>query len=87
MRTLLITGELRAARSRDILVPDVRRSFGASITFLVPEGSHVKQGERILEFDTSSTLGQKAEAERRLTRPDSRSKKPRRMSRLCAVIS
>ena len=66
VRTLLITGELRALRSRDILVPDVRRSFGASITFLVPEGSHVKQGERILEFDTSSTLGQKAEAERRL---------------------
>src|SRR6185436_7971218 len=61
VRTLLITGELRALRSRDILVPDVRRSFGASITFLVPEGSQVKQGDRILEFDTSSTLSQKAE--------------------------
>jgi multidrug efflux pump subunit AcrA (membrane-fusion protein) len=66
VRTLLVTGELRALRSRDILVPDVRRSFGAAITFLVPEGSHVKQGQRILEFDTSSTLSQKAEAERKL---------------------
>lgn len=66
VRTLLVTGELRASRSRDILVPDVRRSFGAAITFLVPEGSQVKQGERILEFDATSTLSQKAESERKL---------------------
>jgi multidrug efflux pump subunit AcrA (membrane-fusion protein) len=66
VRTLLVTGELRALRSRDILVPDVRRGFGAAITFLVPEGSQVKQGERILEFDATSTLSQKAESERKL---------------------
>lgn len=64
--TILITGELKAARSRDILVPNIRSGFGSSVTFLAVEGSAVKQGERILEFDASALLSQKAEAERRL---------------------
>ncbi|HYK89854.1 MAG TPA: efflux RND transporter periplasmic adaptor subunit [Acidobacteriota bacterium] len=62
--TILVTGELKAARTRDILVPNIRSGFGSSVTFLALEGSSVKQGERILEFDASTLLSQKAEAER-----------------------
>ncbi len=63
-QTILITGELKAARSRDILVPHIRSGFGSSVTFLATEGSSVKQGQRILEFDATTLLSQKAEAER-----------------------
>jgi HlyD family secretion protein len=65
-RTLLVTGELKAARSRDITVPSIRSGFASTITFLVLEGTSVKQGDRILEFDASSLLNNKSEAERRL---------------------
>lgn len=65
-RTLLVTGELRAARSRDITVPNIRSGFASTITFLVLEGTSVKQGERILEFDGAALLTSKSEAERRL---------------------
>ena len=64
--TILITGELKAARSRDIQAPRIRSGFGSAVTFLAPEGSFVKQGEPILEFDASTMLSQKDEAERTL---------------------
>lgn len=64
MHTILVTGELNAARSRDITSPNIRSSFGNSITFLEREGSEVKKGQRILEFDATSLLSAKAEAER-----------------------
>jgi multidrug efflux pump subunit AcrA (membrane-fusion protein) len=64
--TVTITGELKAARSRDLMSPNIRSAFGSSITFLELEGSEVKKGQRILEFDASTLLGNKAEAERRL---------------------
>ncbi len=62
--SIVITGELKAARSRDILVPHIRSGFGAALTFLAPEGSYAKQGQRILEFDASTLISQKEEAER-----------------------
>jgi HlyD family secretion protein len=65
-RMFLITGELRAARSRDITVPRVRSGFASTITFLVLEGTEVKKGDRILEFDAAALLNSKTEAERRL---------------------
>jgi len=64
--TILITGELKAARYRDIQAPRIRSGFGSTVTFLALEGSFVKQGERILEFDASTMLSQKDEAERTL---------------------
>jgi multidrug resistance efflux pump len=66
LHTVLITGELKAARSRDLMSPNIRSSFGSSITYLELEGSEVKKGQRILEFDASTILSNKAEAERRL---------------------
>lgn len=66
VRTILVTGELRAARSRDIIVPNTRSGFSATVTFLALEGAPIKQGDRIVEFDAAALLSQKAEAERRL---------------------
>jgi multidrug efflux pump subunit AcrA (membrane-fusion protein) len=66
IRDLVLTGELKAARSTMINAPNIRSSFSNTITFLAPEGSFVKKGERIVEFDDSSLQSQKSEAERTL---------------------
>ncbi len=65
-KELILTGELKAARSTSISAPDIRSSFSNMVTFLAPEGSQIKKGERIVEFDDSSLMSQKAEAERTL---------------------
>ncbi len=62
--TILITGELKAARTRDLTAPEVRSMFGSSITFMAEEGTEVKSGDRILEFDASTLMSQKNEAQR-----------------------
>ena len=64
--TILINGELRAAVSRELNVPNIRSGFASTVTYLAPEGGQVKQGDRILEFDASTLLGQKSEAQRKL---------------------
>jgi HlyD family secretion protein len=66
VRNLVLTGELHAARSVVINAPNIRSSFGNMVTYLAPEGSNIKQGERIVEFDDSSLMSQKSEAERAL---------------------
>ncbi len=66
VKEIVLTGELRAARSIVISSPDIRTSFSTTITFLAPEGKLVKQGERIVEFDDSSLLSSRIEAERTL---------------------
>jgi HlyD family secretion protein len=65
-KQLILTGELKAARSTSISAPDIRSSFSNMVTYLAPEGSQIKKGERIVEFDDSSLLSQKSEAERTL---------------------
>ncbi len=65
-KELLLTGELRAARSISINAPDIRSSFSNTVTFLAPEGAQIKAGERIVEFDDSNLLSQQSEAERTL---------------------
>ncbi len=64
--TILVTGELQAARSREIQVPRIRSGFASAVTYLPLEGTKVKQGDRILEFDASALLTQKSEIERQL---------------------
>ncbi len=63
-RSILVTGELKAALSRDITAPNVRSQFGTSVTFMALEGTSVAKGERILEFDATTLLSQKSEAQR-----------------------
>jgi HlyD family secretion protein len=66
VRTILVTGELRSQRSVDITVPNTRSGFANNITYLATEGAPIKTGERLVEFDSSNLLNQKAEAERNL---------------------
>jgi len=66
LRNLYLTGELHAERSTSIYAPRIRRSFGSMVTFLAPEGELIREGERIVEFDDSSLLSQRSEAERAL---------------------
>lgn len=65
-KEIILTGELRAANSTVINVPDIRSSFSNMVTYLAPEGKEVKKGERIVEFDDSSLASSKSEAERTL---------------------
>lgn len=66
IRRFFITGELRAANAVQISVPRIRSSFSSVVTFLAPEGSQIKQGERLVEFDSSTLISQRSEYERRL---------------------
>jgi multidrug efflux pump subunit AcrA (membrane-fusion protein) len=66
IKELVLTGELKAARSTSINTPNIRSSFSNTVGFLAPEGSLVKKGERIVEFDDSSLMSNKSEAERTL---------------------
>jgi HlyD family secretion protein len=66
IKELVLTGELKAARSTVINAPNSRSNFSNTVSFLAPEGSIVKKGERIVEFDDSSLLSNKSEAERTL---------------------
>jgi len=62
-RDLLLTGELKAARSSVIQAPRSQNSFNNTITFLADEGAIVRAGERIVEFDDTSLMNNKADAE------------------------
>lgn len=66
IKNLVLTGELRAARYTSIISPDIRSSNANMITYLAPEGTQIKKGERIVEFDDSTLLSNKSEAERTL---------------------
>jgi len=63
-RIIIITGELQASNSREILVPVTRASSSSTITFLAPEGKEIKKGQRLIEFDASNLLSQMAEQQR-----------------------
>ena len=63
VKTILVTGEMAAERSRDISCPRIRSGFSSVVTFMADEGSNVREGDRILEFDSSDLVSSKAEAE------------------------
>lgn len=65
-KDLVLTGELKAAKSIVISGPDIRSSFSTMVTYMAPEGAQIKKGELIVEFDNSSLLSQQSEAERTL---------------------
>ena len=52
--TLTVTGELKAVNSQKIVTPNVRGSL--KITELAEEGAFVKEGERIVLFDTDELV-------------------------------
>ena len=62
-KTLLLDGELRAVSSRTIFSST---SEEAKITYLPPEGTIVKAGERVVELDNSSILSKITDTEERI---------------------
>jgi HlyD family secretion protein len=66
IKEILLTGELKAAQSVSLSAPDIQSSFSNMVTYLAPEGAQIKKGDRIVEFDDSSLLSNKSEAERTL---------------------
>jgi HlyD family secretion protein len=66
VKELILNGELRAARSASIGSPDIQSSSNNTVTFLATEGSLVNKGDLLVEFDDSSLMSNKAEAERQL---------------------
>jgi HlyD family secretion protein len=66
IKEIVLTGELKAERSTVINAPNIRSSFSNTVSMMAPEGSFVKKGERIIEFDDASLLSNKSEAERTL---------------------
>jgi HlyD family secretion protein len=63
-RTVLITGELQAVRSLDILAPATKASASNSITFLAEEGKTIRKGEKLVEFDASALMSQITDQQR-----------------------
>lgn len=51
----LITGELKAVRSRKLITPH-SPTWRITIQWLAPEGSRVRAGDPVVEFDSSSIL-------------------------------
>ena len=66
-KTLLVDGELRAVRSRTIFAST---SDEAKITYLPPEGTIVKEGDRLVELDSTSILNKIKDNEERIIAAD-----------------
>ncbi|HLG15340.1 MAG TPA: efflux RND transporter periplasmic adaptor subunit [Blastocatellia bacterium] len=62
-RALLLDGELRAVSSRTVFAST---SEEAKITYLPPEGSTVKAGDRLVELDSGTILGKIKDAEEKI---------------------
>lgn len=66
---VLITGELDAADSIQLSVPRTN-TWQLSIRWLATEGSHIKEGDRLLEFDNSALVQQLRDLELAIIRAD-----------------
>jgi multidrug efflux pump subunit AcrA (membrane-fusion protein) len=66
-KTLLVDGELRAVRSRTIFAST---SDEAKITYLPPEGTVVKEGDRLVELDSTSILNKIKDNEEKIIAAD-----------------
>lgn len=62
-KTLLLDGELRAVSSRTIFSSTTEE---VKITYLPPEGSLVKAGDRVLELDSGTILGKIKDIEEKI---------------------
>ncbi|MCI4398622.1 MAG: hypothetical protein JHC34_07255, partial [Acidobacteria bacterium] len=53
---LVLTGELRAVHSVDVIVPRLPQ-WRTQIRWMAPDGSKVKKGQKILELDLTAVAG------------------------------
>lgn len=66
-KTVVLDGELRAARFRTIFA---NTSEQAKITYLPPEGTTVKAGDRLVELDSGTILDKIKDAEEKIVAAD-----------------
>jgi multidrug efflux pump subunit AcrA (membrane-fusion protein) len=66
-KNLIVAGELRAVRSHSIYAVT---SDEAKITYLPPEGSIVKEGDRVLELDSTTALNKIKDMEEKIVAAD-----------------
>jgi HlyD family secretion protein len=66
-KELLLDGELQAVKSREIYASTTEE---AKITYLPPEGSLVKPGDRLVELDSGTLLGKSKDIEEKIVAAD-----------------
>jgi multidrug efflux pump subunit AcrA (membrane-fusion protein) len=54
-RTILLTGELRAVRNEEIRTP-LTDTWPLQIRWMIPEGTLVREGQKVLDFDNTAVL-------------------------------
>ncbi len=65
VRHLTFTGEIRAKRSVTLLSPDIRDLWTYSISYLAADGSYVKPGELVVQFDASELEVKRLDTEKK----------------------
>ena len=63
VKTLTLTGELRAVDRLTVNTPRIRRTRNLVISYLAPEGARVRQGDVLVEFDVSELETRRLELE------------------------
>ena len=72
VRHLIFSGELQAAESVKVRVPHIRSNWSFTLIYLAPEGSSIRRGDLLAEFDASGLLLRRLESEKK--REDARIK-------------
>jgi HlyD family secretion protein len=65
VKYLTFTGEVRARNSVTILSPDIRDLRGYTISYLAPDGSYVKPGDLLAQFDASELEVKRLDTDKR----------------------
>jgi len=65
VRFLTFTGEIRAKRSVTLLSPDVRDLWTYTISYLAAEGSYVRPGDLVVQFDASELEVKRLDTEKK----------------------
>lgn len=66
VKEVVLTGELQAAHSTIFMVPNTQNNSSYTVASLAPEGSLIKKGDLVVQFDDSSLLSQRSDAEQNL---------------------
>lgn len=65
VRFLTFTGEIRAKRSVTLLTPDIRDLWTYTISYLAPDGSYVRPGDLVVQFDASELEVKRLDTEKK----------------------
>ncbi|RPI20786.1 MAG: efflux RND transporter periplasmic adaptor subunit, partial [Acidobacteria bacterium] len=65
VRFLTFSGEIRAKRSVTLLSPDIRDLWSYTISYLAPDGSYVRPGDLVVQFDASELEVKRLDTEKK----------------------